>query len=109
VSVGAKLTRVSLLIFVFPTRLSPDKNRNVLDIQARFARLGVITNILRNSEERARYDVSNRHQASTKISWLTRIYRDSHSTSTRTVSLDGEEPATTTLASDLPCCMSSSS
>jgi hypothetical protein len=37
---------------------SPDKNRNVPDIQARFARLGVITNILRNSEERKRYDVS---------------------------------------------------
>jgi len=40
--------------------ISPDKNRNVPDIQARFARLGVITNILRNSEERARYDVGTR-------------------------------------------------
>ncbi|CAH7686503.1 hypothetical protein PPACK8108_LOCUS21158 [Phakopsora pachyrhizi] len=36
--------------------LHPDKNPNVKDIQARFARLGVITAILRDPEKRKRYD-----------------------------------------------------
>jgi len=36
---------------------SPDKNPGVKDIQARFARLGVITQILRSPESRERYNV----------------------------------------------------
>ena len=36
---------------------SPDKNPGVKDIQARFARLGVITGILRDPESRERYNV----------------------------------------------------
>lgn len=38
--------------------LHPDKNPGVKDIQARFARLGVITNILRDPTKRERYNVS---------------------------------------------------
>ncbi|KAG0141517.1 hypothetical protein CROQUDRAFT_663731 [Cronartium quercuum f. sp. fusiforme G11] len=36
--------------------LHPDKNRNVKNIEARFARLGVITAILRDQEKRERYN-----------------------------------------------------
>ncbi|EGF97854.1 uncharacterized protein MELLADRAFT_69722 [Melampsora larici-populina 98AG31] len=36
--------------------LHPDKNPNVKDIEARFARLGVITAILRDEEKRERYN-----------------------------------------------------
>ncbi|KAJ9092488.1 hypothetical protein QFC19_008701 [Naganishia cerealis] len=36
--------------------LHPDKNPNVKDIQARFARLGTITEILRDATKRTRYD-----------------------------------------------------
>lgn len=43
------------LIIFFST--SPDKNRNVKDIHARFARLGTITEILRDPAKRTRYDV----------------------------------------------------
>lgn len=39
--------------------LHPDKNPGVKDIQARFARLGVITNILRDPVKRERYNVSS--------------------------------------------------
>jgi hypothetical protein len=38
--------------------ISPDKNPGVKDIQARFARLGVITQILRSPEGRERYNVN---------------------------------------------------
>jgi curved DNA-binding protein CbpA len=35
---------------------SPDKNPNDKKIEDRFARLGLITNILRDAEKRKRYD-----------------------------------------------------
>lgn len=42
----------------YPDFLSPDKNPGVKNIQERFARLGVITAILRSPESRERYNVS---------------------------------------------------
>ena len=38
---------------------SPDKNPGVKNIQERFARLGVISQILRSPERRERYNVSD--------------------------------------------------
>jgi curved DNA-binding protein CbpA len=43
---------------------SPDKNPNVKDIHARFARLGTITEILRNPTKRTQYDVSTANDLS---------------------------------------------
>ncbi|KAH9819481.1 hypothetical protein DFH28DRAFT_956176 [Melampsora americana] len=41
--------------------LHPDKNPNVKNIEARFARLGVITSILRDEEKRERYNFFHDH------------------------------------------------
>jgi DnaJ family protein C protein 1 len=46
-----------VLCFTVDTLLSPDKNPGVKNIQERFARLGVISQILRSPEKRGRYDV----------------------------------------------------
>ena len=38
---------------------SPDKNPNVKGVHERFARLGVISTILRGKESRKRYDIAS--------------------------------------------------
>lgn len=48
----ARFARCSLIVG------SPDKNPGVKDIQERFARMGVIAQILRSPESRERYNVS---------------------------------------------------
>jgi DnaJ-class molecular chaperone len=72
---------------------SPDKNPGVKDIQARFARLGVITQILRSPESRERYNVDP-----SPIMIMSSL---TSSSSTRMECQSGEEQGTTTLDTDL--------
>jgi len=56
VSPTATLTEINKAYRKKSMQLHPDKNPGVKGIQERFARLGVIANILRNTEGRKRYD-----------------------------------------------------
>ena len=78
---------------------SPDKNPDVKGIHERFARLGVISTILRNKEGRKRC-VSCRFSLFLASSKLMGSVVDMTS-SIRTVCRNGGEPAITTHVSDL--------
>jgi len=78
---------------------SPDKNPDVKGIHERFARLGVISTILRNKESRKRCVICRFYLFLVCSKLMASVVDTTFST--RTVYRNGEEPAITTHVSAL--------